>query len=80
MSFPSVYSDQQSTTLPPLLVRLFSMTVMIPLFRDPFWGVTVFLASYHGCYFSLFSKGIFICLCEENTGRHFKGFYFIKNT
>ena len=26
------------------------MPVMIPLFRDPFWGVTVFLASYHGCY------------------------------
>ena len=37
------------------------MPVVIPLFRDPFWGVTILLASYHGCYFfSLFSSGFLI--------------------
>ena len=62
-----------------LLVRLFSMPVVIPLFRDPFWVVTILLASYHGCYSFLYFLVDFNCWCEENTGRHFKGFYFIKN-
>ena len=30
--------DQQSTALPPMLVRLFSIPVVTPLFRDPLWG------------------------------------------
>ena len=30
--------DQQSTALPPLLVRLFSVPAVTPLFRDPIWG------------------------------------------
>ena len=30
------------------------MPVVIPLFRDPFWGVTVLLASYHGCFSFLY--------------------------
>ena len=55
------------------------MPVEIPLFRDPFWGGTILLASYHGCYASfLFSKWILNCWCEKNTGRHFKGFYLSK--
>ena len=36
--FLNVSSDQQSTDLPPLLVRRFSNPAMIPLCRDPFWG------------------------------------------
>ena len=38
MSFPTASSNQQSTALPPLLVRLFSVLAVIPLFRDPVWG------------------------------------------
>ena len=30
-------SDQQSTALPPMLVRLFSVPAVTPLFRDPLW-------------------------------------------
>ena len=30
------------------------MPVEIPLFRDPFWGGTILLASYHGCYASFY--------------------------
>ena len=30
--------DQQSTALPPMLVRLFSIPAVTPLFRDPLWG------------------------------------------
>ena len=30
---------------------------MIPFFKDPFWGVSAFLASYHGCYSFLY----FLC-------------------
>ena len=26
------------------------MPAMIPFFKDPFWGVSVFPASYHGYY------------------------------
>ena len=26
------------------------MPAVIPFFKDPFWGVSVFSASYHGCY------------------------------
>ena len=49
------------------------------LFQDPFWGVSDFPVSYHGyLYFSFFSMWILICWCEENTGRHFKGFYLSK--
>ena len=49
------------------------------LFQDPFWGVSDFPVSYHGyLYFSIFSMWILICWCEENTGRHFKGFYLSK--
>ena len=29
-------------------------------------------------FFSLFPMWILICWCEENTGRHFKGFYLSK--
>ena len=36
--FLNVSSDQQSTALPPLLVRLFYNPAMIPLCRDPVWG------------------------------------------
>ena len=30
--------DQQSTALPPMFVRLFSVPAVTALFRDPFWG------------------------------------------
>ena len=32
-------------------MRLFSIPTVIPFFKDPFWGVSEFPASYHG-YFS----------------------------
>ena len=46
------------------------------LFQDTFWGVSDFLVLYHSyLYFCIFSMWILICWCEENTGRHFKGFF-----
>ena len=55
------------------------MPVEIPLFRDPFWGGTILLASYHGCYASFyFLSGFLIAGVRKNTGRHFKGFYLSK--
>ena len=58
------------------------MPVVIPLFRGPFWGVTdTFGLVSHGCYsFLYFLSGFLFAGVRKNTGRHFKGFYFIKNT
>ena len=45
MSFPNASSDQQSTALPPLLVRFYSKPVVIPFLGRPILG-----ASNHGCF------------------------------
>ena len=57
------------------------MPAVIPFFKDPFWGMSEFPASYHG-YFSFlcFLCGFLFAGVRKNTGRRFKGFYFIKNT
>ena len=54
------------------------MSAMIPI-SVPFLGC-VRLSGHVSrlLSFSLFSMFILICWCEENTGRHFKGFYLSK--
>ena len=56
------------------------MPAVIPFFKDPFWGVSVFPASYHGYYsFLCFLCGSLIAgvrKTQEDTLR----FLFIKNT
>ena len=61
-----------------MLVRLFSIPAVTPLFRDPLLGRPILGASNHGYLLYLLITWIFGCWCEENTGRHFKGFYFVK--
>ena len=78
MSFPTVSSDQQSTALPPLLVRLFSIQACDTPLQGPSLGRPILGASNHGYLFRLLITWIFGCWCEKNTGRHFKGFYFAK--
>ena len=62
-----------------LLVRLFSIPAVIPLFRDPLWGGLSLVPLITVTFLFLLFMWIFGCWCEENTGRHFKGFYFIKS-
>ena len=71
--------DQQSTALPPMLVRLFSVPAVTTLFRDPLWGglslvplITVIQVSLLTFY------GLFNCWCEKNTGNTSKAFILIK--
>ena len=59
--FLNVSSDQQSTALPPLLVRLFPNPAMIPLCRDPFWG-GLSLVPRIKFYFSFLSFIVDFCL------------------
>ena len=66
-----------------LLVRLFSVCALVPIFIT-FWGVTKFQDTYHGfLYFLTFLSFSLVdssyCWCERNTGRHFIGFYYHKN-
>ena len=35
--------------------------------------------TFRSCTTAIILSGFLFCWCEENTGRHFKGFYFIKN-
>ena len=79
VSFPNASSDQQSTALPPLLVRLFSIPAVIPLFRDPLWGGLSLVPLITVIFLFLLFTWIFVWWCEKNTGRHFKGFYFVKS-
>ena len=62
-----------------LLVRLFSIPAVTPLFRDPLWGGLSLVPLITVTFLYLLFTWIFGCWCEENTGRHFKGFYFVKN-
>ena len=78
MSFPNASSDQQSTALPPFLVRLFSIQACDTPLQGPSLGRPILGASNHGYLLRLLITWIFGCWCEENTGRHFKGFYLIK--
>ena len=39
--FPMFTPDQQSTALPPMLVRLFSIPGVTTLFRDPWGGLSL---------------------------------------
>ena len=78
MSFPNASSDQQSTALPPLLVRLFSIQACDTLLQGHSLGRPILCASNHGYLLYLLITWIFGCWCEENPGRHFKGFYLIK--
>ena len=64
--------------LPPLLVRLFSIQAYDTPLQGPSLGRPILGASNHGYLLCLLITWIFGCWCEENTGRHFKGFYFIK--
>ena len=47
-------------------------------FQGPSLGRPILGASNHGYLLYLLITWIFGCWCEENTGRHFKGFYFVK--
>ena len=61
-----------------MLARLFSIPAVIPIFRDPLWGGLSLVPLITVIFLFFLFKWIFVCWCEENTGRHFKGFYFIK--
>ena len=52
---------------------------MIPLFRDPFRGGLSLVPRIKVVFLFFLFSWILNCWCEENTGRHFKGFYFIKS-
>ena len=55
------------------------MPVEIPLFRDTFWGGTILMASYHGCYASFyFLSGFLIADVRKTQEDALKVFYLSK--
>ena len=71
--------DQQSTALPPMLVRLFSVPAVTPLFRDALWGglsLMPLITVIQVCLLTF--CGLFNCWCEENTGNTSKAFILLK--
>ena len=66
-------------------IYIYVSEALFPLCRGTyistlFGGVSDFPVTYHGYYsFLSFLSGFLFCWCEENTGRHFKGFLFYQN-
>ena len=55
------------------------MPAVIPFFKDPFWGVSVFSASYHGCYsFLCFLCGFLIAGVRKTQEDTLKVFIYQK--
>ena len=48
-------------------------------FQGPSWGGLSLVPLITVIFLFLLFTWIFVCWCEENTGRHFKGFHFIKS-